>query len=227
MKYEGILNDLGELYHEYSFFGVENHQVNNNYKGNQVTKAPMLNAMIALAIALVKEKKKDLSFAELFCADAYFAMVAHRLGANRVVGIDNNRDGMSDETAKIAKRLNVPLEFHNINVEEASSLGQFDIVANIGGLYHVDDPESILDASYEMASQYLIVQNVVNLGNTSKKYFEKPAPGWTWGNRYSRESFSRLIKKKNYNIILEHFNTLGGNDRPEDKGCMFYLIQKT
>ena len=80
--------------------------------------------------------------------------------------------------------------------------------------------------SYDMAKQYLIVQNVVSLANTDENYYEAPAPGWDWGNRYSRESFDRMIRSLGYDIEDSFFNHLEGNDRPEDMGSVYYLIRK-
>ena len=80
--------------------------------------------------------------------------------------------------------------------------------------------------SYTMAKRYLIVQSVVNLATDNENYFESPAPGWTWGNRFSRKSFDKMIKELGYNVIDCHFNELEGNDRLEDRGSVYYLIQK-
>jgi hypothetical protein len=78
-----------------------------------------------------------------------------------------------------------------------------------------------------MSNNYLIVQNVVSLANTNNNYFETPAPGWTWGSRYSRESFDNLMQKKfDSKIIFHHFNELTGNSRLEDRGNSMYLIAK-
>jgi hypothetical protein len=103
-----------------------------------------------------------------------------------------------------------------------------DVVANIGGLYHVSDPEDILSMSYLMAKRYLIVQSVVSLATNDENYFSAPAPapGWTWGNRFSRESFDKMIQSKRFKVIDKHFNKLEGNDRLEDKGSVYYLIEK-
>lgn len=224
---EQILDDLGPLYHEYSFFGVRNLQLDNNYRYNQITKAPTLIAYVALAIALAKEISRSVTFAELFCADGFYAMVASRLGAHKVYGVDNSSHGVSQHSREIARRLGIDFEFIRSNVEDLNPTNKFSIVANVGGLYHVDEPEKILDLSYEICTDFLIVQNVVSIANDNPDYFERPAPGLNWGNRYSRESFDKLIARKGYNIVLQHFNELAGNGRLEDRGCVFYLIRKS
>ncbi len=57
-------------------------------------------------------------------------------------------------------------------------------------------------------------------------YYESPAPGWTWGCRYSVESFEKLIRKLGYNVVDKHYNELEGNGRLEDRGSVYYLIKK-
>jgi hypothetical protein len=223
-----ILHDLGPLYHKYSFFGVYNDQLPGIYELNQKAKAPIIIAYIAYAIAKSKGNTSDtVSFTELFCADGFYAMVASRLGCNKCIGIDSDRDQHLKNAKLIAERLNLSnIEFMKEEITPGSAFASTDIVANVGGLYHVDDPEKILELSYKMANKYLIVQSVVSLAIDDEKYFESPAPGWTWGNRFSRKSFDKMIKKICPKITDHHFNELEGNTRLEDRGSVYYLIEK-
>jgi SAM-dependent methyltransferase len=225
-KESGILEGL---YHEYTFFGFDNEQANEMFVQNQKAKGSIITAYTALAIAKTKEIKEEVSFAELFCADAYYAMVASRLGADEVYGVDNNKDQYADskKLAAIAKKLDVQnFSFVDVDINKLSTKKKYDIVANVGGLYHVKEPEKILEKSYEIANHYLIVQSVVSLAGEDPEYFETPAPGWDWGCRYNRVSFDKMIRSKNYKIIDYHFNELKGNARPEDRGSVYYFIEK-
>jgi hypothetical protein len=227
-KAKHSLADLGGLYHDYAFFGVDNVQLTGMYTLNQQAKAPMITAYIAYAIAKSKRKVSDaVSFTELFCADGFYAMVAARLGCDRCVGIDNDRDNHFGHAQAIAARLGLAkVVFQKREITASTSFEATDIVANIGGLYHVDNPEQILELSYRMAKKYLIVQSVVSLATHADDYYESPAPGWTWGNRFSRASFDTMMKKHAFKIVDQHFNELEGNDRPEDRGSVYYLVQK-
>lgn len=219
--------DLPPLYHDYSFFGRPTKQLPGNYVLNQRAKAPIITAYIALAIAKSFENQEKVSFAELFCADGYYAMVASRLGANKSLAIDNDKDGYTKNGMNMAKDLEIDnVEFIFKDVNEIHKLKKVDIVANVGGLYHVENPKEILEKSYDMAKKYLIVQNVVSLANKDSDYFEAPAPGWTWGSRFSRQSFDKLITDLGYSIVDSHFNELKGNSRAEDLGSSYYLIEK-
>ncbi len=219
---------LGPLYHSYHVFGVDNKQLPGLYGPNQKCKEPTLFAYIQWAIAKCRTTlDTPVGFAELFCADGYFAMAARHFGATESLGIDNDRDGHFAKARRIAKKLGIDhIEFRKMEVDDIDSLAPVDIVANVGGLYHVSNPEEILRKSYAMAKRYLIVQTVVSMAHTDAQYFESPAPGWTWGSRFSRASFDALIDRTGWTVVDRHFNELEGNDRPEDRGSVYYLIRK-
>ena len=220
--------DIGPLYHEYSFFGFANEQKPGIFELNQKTKSPIITAYIAYAIAKSRERATDhVTFAELFCADGYYAMVADRLGCSSSVGIDNNRDSESSHANEIAAVVGCRnFAFIEADISGSSEFEPVDVVANVGGLYHVSDPAETLAMSFRMARKFLVVQTVVSLATDDPDYFEQPAPGWTWGNRYSRESFDLLVRGIGGRVVDTHFNELEGNDRPEDRGSVYYLVQK-
>ncbi len=219
--------DLPDPYHDYAFFGVPSHH-DGSHERNQVAKGPVIRAYIQWAIAKTRlTVETPVSFAELFCADGYYTMVARRLGATTAVGYDNGRDPHFVSAAQIAERLELDhVSFVLADVQDPQGIETADIVANVGGLYHVANPLEILQQSYEMANKFLIVQSAVSLATTDPDYFETPAPGWDWGCRMSRQSFDKAIRGFGWNILDSHFNILEGNERPEDRGSVYYLIAK-
>ena len=222
------LEDLGPLYHSYHLFGVQSQQLPGIFQPNQACKEPIILSYILLALAKCRTSTDaPVTFAELFCADGYYAMAARHLGVSASIGIDNNRDGFFAIANKVAERLGIDnCTFIEMDVNDIETLTPLDIVANIGGLYHVENPDAILEKSYALARRFLVVQNVVSLASENVDYYESPAPGWTWGSRYSRRSFEKLIENKGWNIIDRHFNILEGNERLEDRGSVYFLIQK-
>ncbi|MBJ6127846.1 hypothetical protein [Microvirga splendida] len=224
-----VLADLGPLYHSYRLFGVDNEQLPGIYEPNQRCKEPIILGYVHWAIGKCRTHlDTPVSFAELFCADAYYAMAASFFGATSSIGIDDNRHNQSNEAPQIIERLGFKnVRLIDLDVQNIDQLEPVDIVANVGGLYHVSNPAEILTKSYQMANRYLIVQNVVSLARSEPDYFESPAPGLTWGSRYSRQGFERLLRQTGYKIIDMHFNELEGNDRLEDRGSVYALIEKT
>ena len=224
------LNHLGELYHDFSFFSAKNKQLPGCFHLNQCCKAPIIIAYIAFAIAKSKKNiNSSVKFIELFCADGYYAMAAARLGATESYGIDSDRDGHFDKADQIAKILAIKnVEFIKSDVNKLDKIGidNVDIVANIGGIYHVENPEELLIKSYNLTKKFLIVQSVVSMANDNPEYFETPAPGWSWGCRYNKLSFHNMIQKLGFKIVDYHFNELIGNERMADRGSVYYLIEK-
>lgn len=227
MEREHLLDDLGPLYHSYRFFGVDNPQII-NFAANQRCKEAIILSYILNGIAKTRTSMNEpVSFAELFCADGYFTMLAARLGATAATGIDSNRDGHSAPAPIIAGRLgldNVRFELRDVN--SIAEIDGYDVVANIGGLYHVSNPIEILRKSYDLAKHYLIVQSVVSLVSNRDDYFVSPAPGLQHGCRFSPQSFTKMVESQGYRIIDRFYNELEGNARPEDRGSVYFLIEK-
>jgi hypothetical protein len=222
------VTDMGPLYHSYRIFGMRNEQLPGIFGPNQACKEPILLAYIQFAIAKCRTwRSTQVSFAELFCADGYYAMAARHFGATDALGIDNDRDGYFGRSQELAGVLGIDrIAFLNMDVNDIPSLSPVDIVANVGGLYHVSNPEEILRKSYAMANHFLIVQTVVSLTTEAPLYRASPAPGWNWGCRFSRRSFDALIRSTGWTVVDRHFNELEGNDRLEDRGSVYYLIRK-
>jgi hypothetical protein len=228
-KESNTLADISPLYHDFSFFGVSNKQLSDQFIQNQKAKAPLITAYIAYAKAKCETTKDspNPSFTELFCADGYYTMVASRLGCSPCIGIDNNCEGYLDKSKAIVESLGMQdCRFIKSEISEKSSFDSTDIVANLGGLYHVSNPREILQNSFIQARQFLIVQSVVSLATDDVTYYESPAPGWTWGSRYSRSFFHKMITDICPNIVDHDFNELTGNSRSEDRGSVYYLIKK-
>lgn len=222
------LEDLEPLYHSYRLFGIRNKQLPGMYQPNQACKEPIILSYILLALAKCRTNMNTpVTFVEMFCADGYYAMAARHLGVTESIGIDNNRDGHFKKAKLIAERLDLGnCAFIQMEVNDIENIEPVDIVANVGGLYHVENPDVILEKSYALARKFLIVQTVVSLVSEADDYYESPAPGWTWGNRFSRSSFEKLVESKGWNIVDRHFNVLEGNERLEDRGSIYFLIQK-
>jgi hypothetical protein len=217
----------GPYYHDFSRLGLPCRQLPGIFAPNQKAKEPILTSYIVSAIRKLRSRGiAPVQFAELFCADAYYAMFARKFGADSACGFDSDREGYLSQGEQVKALLGLTdVALHRMEVSDIPTSWRYSIVANVGGLYHVSDPVSILRRSAAMAEHFLIVQCVVSVANDDPDYFESPAPGWTWGSRFSRRSFERMIRAEGYRVIDTHFNTLSGNERPEDQGSIYYLIE--
>jgi Methyltransferase domain len=221
------MQDVGEVYHDFSLLGLKTRQLPGIFAPNQQVKAPVIQAYILLALAKLACERLPASFVEWFCADGYYAMFARKFGACSATGIDSDRDGFLPQASAIAAALGlVDVDFRKQDVNELNRSEKFTIVANVGGLYHVSNPEDVLELSYAIAERYLIVQTVVSMATDDPEYFETPAPGQRHGSRYSKQSFEQMIHRKQWHVLDTCFATLDANPRLEDRGSLFYLIEK-
>jgi hypothetical protein len=181
------------------------------------------------AIGKLKTKfVKPISVCELFCADAYFSFVARRFGADRCDAFDSDRDGTLAQAHIVARLLKEEdnVGIHKVEMFDMPADYRASVVVNCGGLYHVADPLRAVEMSYAMAEHYLILETVVSLANEDEDYFETPAPGWTWGSRFSFAYLHRELLKRGYRILDFDRNIFPFNDRPEDRGNAMFLIAK-
>jgi hypothetical protein len=217
-----------QFFHDFSVLGLRLPQLPGMYALNQRAKEPLIVGYMLYAMGKLKARDvRPLTVGELFCADAYYSFVARRFGADRCDGFDNDRDGHLEQAHFAAALLNeTNVGIHKTDVFDMPADYQASIVVNAGGLYHVADPLRVLEQSFAMARDYLIVQSVVSLANEDETYFETPAPGWTWGCRFSFAFLRREIEKRGYAIVDSDRNVLTGNDRPEDRGSAYFLIAR-
>lgn len=225
---ERAVSTPGPFYHDFRRLGLRNLQFPGLFAANQRAKEPVITAYFLLALARLRNRGVDpVTFAELFCADAYYTMFARTFGADAATGFDGNARGYLDQARQVRALLGLDVELVCCDVHDIPDARRFSIVANVGGLYHVDDPAEVLARSARMATAFLIVQNVVSLARTDDDYFERPAPGRTFGNRYSRQSFDALVRRLGRRIVEHDFNELEGNALPENRGSVYYLIDVT
>lgn len=217
-----------QFYHDYRVLGLDLPQLPGAYKLNQEAKEPLILGHLLFAIGKLRTRgTSPVTVGELFCADAYYSFVARRFGADHCDAFDNDQDGYLEQAQlliDLLKETNVDL--HKTDVFEIPKEFRASIIINAGGLYHVADPLRSLEQSYAMCEQYLIIQTVVSVAREDDDYFETPAPGWTWGSRFTYGFLRREILKRGYRIVDEDRNVLTGNDRPEDRGSAYFLIAR-
>jgi hypothetical protein len=214
------------FYHDFSVLGLNLPPAEDFYRQNQLVKEPLIVGYMLYAMGKLKAKGvKPVSVCELFCADAFYSFVARRFGADRCDAFDSDRDGFLAQARIVAKLLNEEenVGIHKVDMFDMPADYRASVVVNAGGLYHVADPLRAVEMSYAMAEHYLVIQTVVTLTTEDENYFETPAPGWTWGSRFS---FAYLQRERGYKILDSQRNIFPANDRPEDHGNSFFLISK-
>jgi 16S rRNA G966 N2-methylase RsmD len=102
---------------------------------------------------------------DLFAANGAFSFLAANAGAREVVGVDfeQGRVDVASLTAELLRRhgaLPCPMRFERGDVYETTRRFSepFDVVLNLGGLYHIADPPYVLDQARAVTAEWMILQ---------------------------------------------------------------------
>jgi len=216
-------------YHDFAPLGRPTPQAEGNFRANQQAKQDILFDYIRRAIEMSSVGGVPPRGAELFCADGFYSHFALQAGAAHMTGFDlGDPQSAGDPTHLLQARAIGDVlghtgraEFIRRDVVEVS--GSYDFTICAGGLYHVSDPALLLRRTADYTRRALVVQTAYSLANSAPDYFEAPAPGWTWGSRFSIGYLWRMIEHAGYRIVDSTCNELTGNSRPEDRGSAYAL----
>jgi hypothetical protein len=208
---------LDPWYHDFEPLGLRTPQKGGHFRPNQAAKQPVLFGLIDQALSLCRDKGSTLRGVELFCADGFYANYAAQRGAEEVLGVDLE----PLDLAKAALMTRVlgnegRVRFDRQNVFDLEGTYDFGICA--GGLYHLSNPEELLTLLRERIKTALVVQTVYSLEHTADDYFETPAPGWTWGCRFSHSWLLEMMRRTGWSVMATCANELGGNEKLQDQG---------
>jgi hypothetical protein len=213
---------LEPWYHDFSLLGLKNQQRGGIYPPNQKSKQVILFPLIDEALRLCRQGGGSLRGIELFCADGYYGMYAMRQGAERLRGIDLDKPELAH--ARLAARIFGWSERTSYEEEDVYKLtGEYDFCICAGGLYHLSDPAKLLADLTGKVHGPLVVQTVTSLAHTGPDYFETPAPGWTWGSRFSYGYLQTLLAKTGWEVIECAESHLSANECPDDRGSAYLL----
>lgn len=218
------LDDLRLLtepcYHDFAELGLPTPQREGNFAANQRCKQEHLLPLVDRAVA---EAGPRPSLLELFCADGYYGCRAAQRGA-RVHGVD--RDEAEVARANLMARVLGLRRRARFHVGDVFAWDEpADVVMCAGGLYHLEDPAALLRRLRELTRSSLVVQTVYHLGVDDPGYFETPAPGWSWGCRFSLGYLRNMLVASGWEVVSEATNELEGNEKPKDRGAAYFLCR--
>jgi hypothetical protein len=206
-------------YNDFSDLGIKTQQQDKKDKLNQNCKQKIIFGLIGQALDIAG---KDSFGLDLFCANGFYANYSVRQGAVRIDALDLNEYEISK--AKLITKLLGNSEKINFLVKDVfESAGPYDFAICTGGLYHISNPDRLLVDLRQKVKKALIIQTVYSLANEDKNYFETPAPGWTWGCRFSHKFLLNMVESAGWNIIHSEVNVLRGNHKPQSQGSAYLL----
>lgn len=209
------------MYHDFSALGLDA-PYSKYYAKNQRVKEPVLRDYMQRALDACPHAR----FAELFCADGYYTILARRLGAAECYGFDINADRIRLAEWAVDELGMDNVYFRNSDVMEAFHVGHLDVVACLGGLYHMEDPLSGLKAFAAMTKRFLVIQTVVSLVSDDPAYLvSHPATSSGHGSasRFSRAWLDSAVGSLGGEIVESDFNRFP-TEPPKNAGSAYYLI---
>lgn len=96
------------------------------------------------------------------CNAGFYAFEAKRRGAQRVLGVDGQRQHVR-QGLFVRKVLGLDVAFRRLNVYELNprNVGQFDITLALGLLYHLKHPILALENLYQVTRELLIIETAI------------------------------------------------------------------
>ena len=221
-------------YHDFEKFGIKTNLIPmSGYKRAQEIKDQIIKDYEAILLN-GREDKQNKGF-ELFCSDGYYTHYFSRLGYH-MLGVDlceesgegDKRSNNLDHARLIQNLLDNAgmTDFRKGDVYDVKE--NFDLILNIGGLYHIGDPISLIKQNVRYLNEggFLVLQSIV-ADIDDRNYFRSPAPGWSWGCRFSHSWLrEELHQFQDIEVLDEREVDADYNRSLLDRKYSSFLLQK-
>jgi len=115
---------------------------------------------------------------DIGCNGGFYAIEMKRRGADRVLGLDNDREYLA-QARFAAEALGMTIEFRELSVYDVGLLGEkFDVVLFMGVLYHLRHPLLALDLIHEHVAKDLLVFQSMQRGAARVQKIEENYEFW-------------------------------------------------
>jgi tRNA (mo5U34)-methyltransferase len=113
---------------------------------------------------------------DIGCNAGFYSIEMKRRGAERVVGIDSDREYLA-QARFAAEVCEADIEFHQLDVYDVAQLGEkFDVVLFLGVLYHLRHPLLALDLLHEHVVKDMLVFQSLLRGSSAVEPVEQNYP---------------------------------------------------
>jgi tRNA (mo5U34)-methyltransferase len=109
------------------------------------------------------------------CNAGFYAFEAKRRGAERVLGVDGQRQHVR-QGLFVRKVLGLDVEFLRVNVYDVApnTVGLFDITLALGLLYHLKHPMLALENLYKITTELLVIETAIMPPEQTRASFMHP-----------------------------------------------------
>lgn len=226
-------------YHDFSPVGIKTHLFPGaEYQLSQEDKQSVILGMLKRA----KEEFENsgwtapASMVDLFCADAFYSICALKMGlVGHSVGVDleqqagegSIRMGVLQQAATIRSLSGLEQQLDLVGGDVMSYEGDFDLCLCAGGLYHINDPATLISRITAQTRKLLIVQTVIPSNvSESEPFFVTPAPHWTWGSRFNRNWLEAELTKNGWTVLDADVRPMRANIHDWDRLSLSLLCIK-
>lgn len=112
--------------------------------------------------ALLGDDYAGSTFLDMACNHGYFALEAAFLGARRALGVDLRPQNIAKANFLRACFSVSNAEFRAGNVYDLDISQRFDVVYNLGLLYHVTDPYLLMRRTYDLCDRFAVVDSIMH-----------------------------------------------------------------
>ncbi len=127
------------------------------FRSHLVYRAHLITDTVA---QILGDRLSGMSVLDLACNQGFFGLDFAYRGAGNVLGLDLREENIR-QAAFLARFFNLPhAAFQTGNVYDFQTERQYDVVLNLGLLYHVVDPVGLLQRTHALCGQLAVIDTI-------------------------------------------------------------------
>lgn len=227
-------------YHDFSSVGIKTRLfLGQEYKFSQEDKQMVIFGMLERAkdeFVISRGERGLPSLVDLFCADAFYSIYALKMNlADHSVGVDleqqagegSIRMGVLQQAAMIRSLTGLDQRLDLVCGDVMAYEGEYDVCLCAGGLYHINDPATLIAKITKQTRKLLLIQTIIPSNvSESEPFFVTPAPHWSWGSRFNRNWLEGVLAENDWTIIDADVSPLRANTHDWDRLSLSLLCIK-
>lgn len=158
---KGIINLAPWTY----YFNIHNHTTESNgtFNGATIIYHRYRNDLIINSLLrLFDTNMSDLTAIDVGCNCGFFSLELDHLGVSSVTGVDLREENIK-QAEFIRKAMGLTnTSFLTQNLKDFSTIRKFDLVLNLGLMYHLSTPFEVMKSCYQMTNKVCVIDTVTH-----------------------------------------------------------------
>jgi SAM-dependent methyltransferase len=111
---------------------------------------------------LLGDQLTDCTFIDFACNHGYFTLEMAHSGAKKAVGVDLRAENVA-KAQFLNSHFQLPnAEFRQQDIYTLDEAEPFDVVFNLGVLYHITDPYRLVKMSYDLCKRFAVIDSIMH-----------------------------------------------------------------